>query len=145
MIREVIIQKYILSIIFQSENPYQRAEDIFKVFDIEDFSIPAYQKICKLFFKYKEKQKPFSLNNFIQTLPQELRSVFDELYLFASTEIEVKNEKIEKLVYEAKRYSLKREITKLLLTDVSDEKKTKENLKLINQELSRVEKKIVTL
>src|SRR3989338_5418285 len=31
MIREVIIQKYILSIIFQSENPYQRAEDIFKV------------------------------------------------------------------------------------------------------------------
>ena len=98
-----------------------------------------------MFFKYKEKQKPFSLNNFIQTLPQELRSVFDELYLFASTEIEVKNEKIEKLVYEAKRYSLKREITKLLLTDVSDEKKTKENLKLINQELSRVEKKIVTL
>jgi len=36
-----------------------------------------------------------------------------------------KNEKIEKLVYEAKRYSLKREITKFLATDISDEKKTK--------------------
>ena len=145
MIREIIIQKYILSVVFQSEDPYRRTEDIFKILNIEDFSIPAYQKICKLFFKYKEKQKKFSLNDFIQMLPQELRSVFDELYLFASTEIAVKNEKIEKLVYEAKRYSLKREITKLLATDISDEKKTKENLKLINQELSRVEKKIVTL
>ena len=145
MIREIIIQKYILSVVFQSEDPYRRTEDIFKILNIEDFSIPAYQKICKLFFKYKEKQKKFSLNDFIQMLPQELRSVFDELYLFASTEIEVKNEKIEKLVYEAKRYSLKREITKFLATDISDEKKTKENLKLINQELSRVEKKIVTL
>ncbi|OGK23859.1 DNA primase [Candidatus Roizmanbacteria bacterium RIFCSPLOWO2_01_FULL_37_12] len=145
IMREVVIQKYLLSIIFQSENPYNRAEEIFKTFTIEDFSVPAFQKICQLFFKYKEKHKQFDLNNFIETLAPELRSTFDEVFLFASTEIEVKNEKIEKLVYEAKRYSLKRKITELSAFDSSDENEIKENLRLINQELTRVEKKIITL
>lgn len=144
MIREIIIQKYLLSIIFQSEDPYQRAQEIFKIFDIDDFSVPAYQKIYQLFFNFKEKQERFYLNSFIEKLAPELRPTFDELYLFASTEIEVKNEKIEKLVYEAKRYSLKRKISKLLASEIPDEKE-KESLRQINKELTQVEKKIVTL
>ena len=122
MMREIVIQKYLLSIIFQSEKPYQRAQDIFKTFDIDDFSIPAYQKICELFLSYREKNERFYLNSFIEMLSPELKPTFDELYLFASTEIEAKNEKIEKLVYEAKRYSLKRKISKLLASEGSDEK-----------------------
>lgn len=145
MMREIVIQKYLLSLIFQSDNPYEFAQDIFKNFDIEDFSVPAYQKICRLFFSFKEKNERFNLNSFIEVLPAELRSTFDELYLFASTEIEVKNEKIEKLVYEAKRYSLKRKLSQLLTSESDDEDKTKQSLRLINQELARVEKKIVTL
>lgn len=145
LIREVIIQKYLLSIIFQNENPYQHSENIFKIFNIEDFSIPAYQKICRLFLQSKEQNKQFNLDEFIKSLPAELSTTFDELYLFASTEIEVKNEKIEKLIYEVKRFRLKREITQLLSSESSEEKEIKERLKSINQELSEVEKKIVTL
>ncbi len=145
MMREIVIQKYLLSLIFQSDNPYELAKDIFKTFDIDDFSVPAYQKICRLFFSFKEKHELFELKNFIEVLPAELRSMFDELYLFASSEIEEKNEKIEKLVYEAKRYSLKRKISQLLTSETNDEEKIKDSLKLINQELTRVEKKIATL
>ena len=145
MMREIVIQKYLLSIIFQSEDPYKRAGEIFNTFTVEDFSVPAYQKICKLFLSYKEKNKQLELNKFIETLAPELRSTFDELYLFASTEIEVKNEKIEKLVYEAKRYSLKRKISELSSSEGSDENGTKDNIRLISRELTRVEKKIITL
>src|SRR3989344_2137948 len=145
MMREIIIQKYLLSLIFQSEDPYRLAQDIFKIFTIDDLSVPAYQKICQLFFKFKETQERFYLNRFIELLPPELRSAFDELYLFASTEIETKNEKIEKLVFEAKRYSLKRKISQLLSSESSEEKEINESLRSVNQELTRVEKKIVTL
>ena len=145
LIREVIIQKYLLSIIFQNENPYQYAENIFKIFNLEDFSIPSYQKICRLFLQNKERNKQFNLDEFIKSLPAELSTTFDELYLFASTEIEVKNEKIEKLIFEVKRFRLKREITQLLSSESSEEKEIKERLKSINQELSEVEKKIMTL
>lgn len=145
MMRETVIQKYLLSVIFQSENPFKRSQDVFKTFDISDFSVPAYQKICQLLFNYKKKEEVFSLNRFIEMLPPELRSTFDELYLFASTEIDVKNEKIEKLVYEAKRYSLKRKISQLLSSEIPDEIKSNESLKLTNQELTRIEKKILSL
>lgn len=145
MMREVVIQKYLLSIIFQSENTYNRSDEIFKNFNVDDFSIPAYQKICKFFLNYKDNNNQFNLHNFIETLPSELKSTFDELYLFASTEIEVKNEKIEKLVYEAKRYSLKRRISQLSSSEASGENEIKENIRLISKELTRVEKKIITL
>lgn len=145
IMREVVIQKYLLSVIFQSENPYKKSENIFKLFSGDDFSIPAYQKICRLFFEFKEKNKEFELNGFLNFLPAELSFTFDEIYLFASSEIEVKNEKIEKLVYEAKKYKLKREISHLLSSDNNDGEEAKERLKTINQELTKVEKKIITL
>ena len=145
MMREIIIQKYLLSLIFQSQDPYRLAEEIFKTFTIEDLSVPAFKKICNLFLKYKEKQERFYLNRFIETLPSELKSVFDELFLFASTEIEAKNEKIEKLIYEAKRFSLKRRISQLLSSESSDDNEMKESLRRTNQELTLVEKKIIAL
>lgn len=143
--REKIIQKYILSLIFQNENPEKRFEEVFNIFAIEDLSVPAYQKICKLFFDYKGKGERFNLNHFLQLLPSQLKPIFDEIYLFASTELEVKNEKVEKLIYEAKRYSLKRKIAVLLSSNLEDDKEITEKLKLTNKQLTEVEKKIVTL
>ena len=145
MMREVVIQKYLLSRIFQSSSPFQLAEDIFKTFTLDDFSVPSYQKICQLFLNYKKKSRSFHLDDFSPRLSPELLSTFDELYLFASTEIEIKNEKIEKLVYEAKRYSLKRKISQLLSSDKSDDETVKTDLKSISKELTDVEKKIVAL
>ncbi len=146
LIRENIIQKYILSVIFQDSNPYERARDVFKIFEVDDFSIPAYQKIYQYFLTYKEKKPSnFKLDEFVKTLPSELQSVFDEIYLFASSEISVKNEKIEKLVYEAKKYSLKRKISHLISAKNSENEETKNSLQHINKELNRVEKMIMTL
>lgn len=145
MVREIIIQKYLLSIIFQNDNPFKLANEVFQIFNVDDFSVPAYQKICQFFFQLQDEKKHFQLRAFVDTLPSELRPVFDEIFLFASSDFEIRNEKIEKLVYEAKRYSLKRKISQLLSSEKTDEKETKDNLKLINQELTRVEKMIVAL
>ena len=78
-------------------------------------------------------------------LPSELKSVFDELYLFASSDFDVKQEMIEKLVYEAKRFSLKRKISQILSLENDADKELKNSLKQINHELTRVEKIILTL
>lgn len=148
-IRELLIEKYILSLLFQNENPFKAAEEIFKILNTADFTLPAHQKICTTFFELKEKQPKeikFQANAFVKHLPPELQSVFDELYLFASSEITLKNEKIEKLLYEGKRYSLKRKLTQLLTSsDEQDDNNIKDALKKISQELSQVEKTIMTL
>ncbi len=145
IVREIIIQKYLLSIIFQNEDPFQKAAKIFEIFKTEDLNIPAYQKICQFLFRYKEKNDEFHLTNFVNLLPAELKSVFDEIYLFASSDSDAKNEKIEKLVYEAKRYSLKRRISELLSSENKDETETRNNLIVVNKELTYVEKMIVSL
>ncbi len=144
-VREIMIQKYLLSILFQNENPYSLAEKIFKIFDLDDFSVPSYKKICQSFLAFKEKNKKFNLEEFVRILSPELQSVFDEIYLFASSIVNEKNEKIEKIVYEAKRYSLKRKISKLMLLENFDEKGLKDNIKLISKQLSTVEKMMLTL
>lgn len=143
--RETNIQKYILSLLFQNKSPYTLADGLFRVISIDDFTIPAYSKISKMFLDSKDKLKEhYSLEEFTSLLPKELLPVLDETYLYASVDLDFQEENLEKLSYEMKKISLKKQIGHVLQIDDS-EKKSEEALKKLTTELNAVEKKLATV
>lgn len=143
--REVSIQKYVLSILFQSKDAYKLADSLFTIIVPADFYIPAYQKIFEAFEAFrKEVPKEFDVKKFVLKLPAELRPVFDEIYLYASYEVEFENLNLEKLLNEIKKYSLKRQITEKLAGSNEKESQKKE-LKELSNKLNEVEKRLLLL
>ncbi|MEM4270838.1 MAG: DNA primase [Candidatus Pacearchaeota archaeon] len=141
--REILIQRYILSVIFQSDDPYSIGKKIFTIISPDDFILGSYKKICEKFLDSMEKSEKntFSLDKFIADLTSELQPVFDEIYLFASSEPGFNIGHLEKLAYEVKRYSLKKQIQ----TQLSCEFPQKDLIKKLTQMLKEVEKKILSL
>ncbi len=141
--RELIIDKYILSILFQSEDPNEIFRKIIRVLKPEYFLHPSYEKISRYFFEELEKNRKININQFGKKLPDELQPMFDEIFLFASTDHDLSDENLDKLIYEIKKYYLKREIKKLLSEEEDMEKK--KQLVKISMELKEVEKKLISL
>jgi len=141
--RELTINKYVLSILFQSEDPNSIYRNVFEILKPEYFLHPSYQKISRLFFKEVEKNTKLDINDFGKKLPDELRSIFDEIFLFASTDHDLSNESLDRLIYEIKKYYFKREIKNILSEEETEEKK--EQLKKISENLKEVEKKLISL
>ncbi|MCX7881128.1 MAG: DNA primase [Patescibacteria group bacterium] len=142
--RDVLIQKYLLSLMFQSDDPFKIKEEIFKILEIDDFYFPVYQKILKIFFEFKKND--YNLKNFVEKLPEETKAVFDEIYLFATVEINFSEENFKKLIYELKRFSLKRKISQLLKEkNERNEEEIDYQLKKLIKEISQVEKKFFSL
>jgi hypothetical protein len=82
------------------------------------------------------------INGFVASLPPELKTLFDELYLYASAEVGVDERNIGRLAYEIRERSLKREIQSLLS---NDDAKNEEDLSRLNMQLKELEKKAVTV
>jgi len=138
----ILIEYYILSFIFQNIKPFVIGDFVFSIITPEDFSLPSLEKIAKKFLEFKKNNKEFILEKFTHFLPQELRSTFDEVFLFASIDIDLEKEQIEKIIYQIKKESLKRQIKKII--NLSNEE-DKEKLKLLNSQLKEVEKKLISL
>ena len=139
--REVVIEKYLLSYVFQSNNPNETSNEIFSIINWDNFYLLPHQKIGKIFLEsQKDKQNKFNLNSFVSKLAPELRQIFDELYLSASLEQNLSSENILKLALEIK--SLKREIKKILTDEVEGDKKNE--LLSLSKNLKEVEKKLLT-
>lgn len=143
--RALMIQKYLLSMIFQNAKPATVAETIFKTLEPIDFSIPSHEQIVGAFLEFNKTSKSFDVRTFLKTLPAQLLPVFDELYLFASVEMDFGDGDIEKLVYEVKKFSLKRKIAEFLAAKDELNEKKKDELKLLSQKLNQVEKTLLTL
>ena len=141
--RELTIDKYILSIVFQSENPKEIYHKFFNVLKPEYFLHPSYEKISRLFFDEIEKNKKVDINQFGKNLSKELQPIFDEIFLFASTDHDLSDVNLDRLIYEIIKYYFKREIKKILSEEESTEKK--KQLKEISENLKEVEKKLVSL
>ena len=141
--REILLENYILSLILQDKNPYPKLKKFFSIIHLSDFIIPSHQKIFQFLIDYSQNHEEFNLDQFITTLPLELKPIFDEIFLFASVEQNLKEDNFEKLVLEMKKLSLKRKI-KILLLNKEDKKNDQELLRLTNQ-LKEVEKKLITL
>jgi len=144
--REIILQRYVLSVVFQNENPYSIAKNIFKVINPHDFSLGSYQKICQKFIEFMETHPDrFDITQFTRMLSSELQPVFDEIYLFASSELGFESEHMYKLAYDTKRFSLKRAIKTILSDEQQEDSLAKEKLKKLTSELKEVEKKALSL
>src|SRR3989339_1354908 len=141
--RELTINKYVLSILFQSEDPKLNYNYVFEILKSEYFLHPSYGKIFHLFFDELEKNNKINIDNFGNKLPGEIRPIFDEIFLFASTDHNLSNESLDRLVLEIKKYYFKREIKKILSEEETEEKK--KQLIKISQNLKEVEKKLISL
>ncbi len=96
-----------------------------------------------MFFDEIEKNKKVDINQFGKNLSKELQPIFDEIFLFASTDHDLSDVNLDRLIYEIKKYYFKREIKKILSEEESTEKK--KQLKEISENLKEVEKKLVSL
>jgi len=142
MSRDQMMEKYLLSLVLQDKNPLEIAAKIFSIMEVADLSIVAYQKLVKLLLEQKAENK---IEDFIVKLPAELKEVFDEIYLYASLDIDLKDEDLKKIIYSLKKDSINRKIKKILS---SKEKMTKEEEKKVCElslKIKEVEKSLEKL
>lgn len=145
--RDELIQKQILSTILQHEEPYAVGTEIFTIITPDDFSIPAYKKIASNFIDYKGKNtEKFDIKGFFQYLPNELRSIADEVYLYGSSDNELQQENITKLSRELKRFSIKHKMSSLLKDEIKlDNEEKNQQLTVLQEALKSVEKSLSTV
>ncbi|PIS15448.1 DNA primase [Candidatus Roizmanbacteria bacterium CG09_land_8_20_14_0_10_41_9] len=145
--RELVLQTYVLSMLFQSNDPYTQMGKLFgPILSISDFSIVSYQKILEAFNAFQKKfPKKYDTNSFVATLPSELKSTFDEIYLFAANEQEFESEHIEKLALELRRFSLKRALQEILSCEDQKKGDMQDKLLELSDALKKVEKNLNSL
>ncbi len=142
--REINIQRYVLSVLFQSRDPYSAAKKIFDILELDDFSHESFSKLATLFLSYRNAHKEFDLQPFVNELPAELRPVFDELYLYATYDSDLSEVLLERLLLEIKKNALKRKISKATSKEESFEKE-RTKLKELSSQLKEVEKRLLAL
>lgn len=149
--RDELIQKYILSTLFQSADPAEIHATIVSIVQYEDFSTMAYVKILKFFAKLIDKKTTFDedrkwVKTFTDSLPSELLRVFDEIYLFDISifDASLETAKLTKLLYELKKIALKRMIKEKMKTN-DEESPDSQIITDLTKRLSEVEKKLTIL
>ena len=144
--REIILEKYLLSQLFQTEEKKTLLDKIFLVLEEKDFLIPVHFKILKAVDEYlknsSQENQEIDIKKFVKNLDSSLVPVFDEIYLYADYQTEAQF-LLDQVLYEIKKYSLKRQIGQLLKND--DDSKKEEKIKQLNDSLTQIEKKLVKL
>jgi DNA primase len=139
-----IREKYLLSCLFQNEHVYTVADMIASSVSPHDFSVVAYQKIFDLFLQFKATHKENQIKEFCDSLPAELQSVCNELYLYNNQELEQfipqsSNEEmlIKRIALDIRWNSLKNAINRLNQDDSLND----DILRQKSVELNEVDKK----
>lgn len=146
--RQITLQMYILSLIFQSDTPESLIRDVFEVITPKDFLSPAYRKISEALISYQNLHgENLNIMEFADNLDAQLRPVFDKVYLFASVSENATEHDIHKLVLEIKRYSIKAQMGHLLsaVGDKDPKEEHSKKLKEASARLSEVEKRLGTV
>ncbi|MDO8610036.1 MAG: DNA primase [bacterium] len=144
--REQTIQQYLLSTLFQSEEGYLIADKLSLIIESKFFTQVSYQKIYDAYIEFK-KSNPlkFDFVLFAKSLSDQLRPVFDELYLFASSDLASDKENVVKLAYEIKKNYYKHSLQNILAKSGEVDENGKKELSHLSNELKEVEKKLMTL
>lgn len=142
-VREETVEKFFLSSLFQYDDIGSILDKLMLILEPLDFSIPAYQKIFQAVYDKKQAFTSKDINVFVSLLPSELKSLFDELYLFASTDVAINEKNLGTLAFEIKNHSLKRKMKEFLNKDSS--KENEEELTKLTVQLKELEKKVVTI
>jgi DNA primase len=142
--RELMIEKYCLSAIFQSNDPFTLFKHFSQIIDEEDLWILSHRKLYQFLKDYQSSHSVYQIDEFVALLPAELKSVFDEVYLFA-THYQQHDGRLDRLAYELKANSLKRQLKAILSQENGDNEETKQKIQHLNQALNRVEKTLAEL
>lgn len=144
--RHEIIEQYILSMVFQNEQPRQVLGRLEGFILPEDFSIGSYRKIYEKLLEYTGDT--INPQEFSHLLPSELISSYNSLFLFESDTVATVANDFDRFLYEFKRIALKRRLKELINTTQEESENEQNNDSLIQKltdELSAVEKKLVVL
>jgi len=143
--RKTILDKHILSLMFQSKTPYQFAEEMLTIIKINDISTPSYRQTIEAFLQWQiAHPEIFDFSGFSQSLTAHLRSVTDEIFMYASTLETPGKTEIIRTIREIKRLSLKGQIEATLSQEKPDVLKDQAIISLNNQ-LREVEKSLSAL
>lgn len=144
--RYQLLETYILSLIFQNQQPNKVYDRFFQILEKEDFSFPSYLKIIDYFVNFQRKYflKDDLLKNqskFASFLPAELIPAYDQIMLFDISIFSenIEDKEIEKTVLEFKKLSLKKRIKE------KTEKDDLKNIEILTKKLAAVEKKLLSL
>lgn len=137
---ELHMQKYILSIIFQPQTSEDVKKTIVEVLNKDDFTLPALQKLMDLYIN-RDVDTAFSADR----IPSELKSVYDEIYLYNSIDHSFKEDEVIKLAYKIKRETLKYKLNLILNQTTELDQPAKETVGRLSKELNQVEKSLQSL
>lgn len=139
--REISLQKYILSYLFQQNSSNSEWKEIFNVLTADDFSLPSYQKILAAFLQVPIEQ--YMPNSFVESLPKELQPVFNEVYMYTSIEDTINTKQVQKIACEIKKAALKKKIAEVMVANETADRD--QLLSKYNKELTQVEKTLSAL
>lgn len=140
--RHILIQKYVLSLIFQAR-PDQSLADVYRAVRKTDFSVPSYSLLFDLTHSYFTKYGAID-DRFPKTIPAELVPVYDELLLFGTYEEASLPHSILKLAFEVRENSIKRDIKSLTSGDAELDETAGIRIQELQKELKEVEKMAVS-
>ena len=114
-------QKYLLSYIFQQDNPLSVTTLVFSILKPEDFTTTPLEQISHHLIQFQKNNTEFSVQKFIAMLPAQLHPLFDDLYLNTRNSENTKNEDPQIRALLIKDASLKKQIEKISRMEVSEE------------------------
>lgn len=137
-----LLQKYILSLVFQNIENSALIDKIFQIVETDDFTIPSYKKLLDHYILYQDQAKK---DLFTASLPPELIATYDEAIIFDIEifDAAIVDADVEKTCYELKRFSIKDKIKNMVQND--ENKKTDEKINNLLHALSDVEKAMAIL
>lgn len=142
--REQMLAQYVLSSLFQHDEPYTLADVMAETIESADFAKPAYAKLYDHFLQFRDTHRTtFTRADFEASIPQELVSAYDELFLYDAPGKPQVDGGISRSIYHFKRLVLDRLIGEVSKLDESPEKD--ERLQSYNKLRSAVEKKLHTV
>ncbi|MDA1317174.1 MAG: DNA primase [bacterium] len=136
--RAHLIQRYFISFLLNHSIPEGSSRDVFKIVADMDFTVPAYGRIFKYIAQYyNSSSDPFDYLLFVPSIPSELKTVGDELYMLAADMPEFDPQELIRIAYEIKINSIKKQID-----DAAKQNNPESDMKItsLSQELKEIEK-----
>lgn len=103
--RREILEEYLLSLIFQSENPSDAVKEIEKILSFSQLASPAYDRILSHLLTFLENGS-FDPKKFVKTLPSELLPAFDVAVLRPLPNFSSESKKKEEIIKVAQELRL---------------------------------------
>lgn len=134
--REVVLQQYLLEQLLHSTSFQKLKTELAPVLCPDDFSLPSYGKLYSALLG-QDSSNQLDINNFVKTLPPEIGSVADELYLKATSDEEITTLPLVQTAIEIKRFHLRKKLKEALSSETAT---GEEDLKSLQAQLKELEK-----